>query len=129
MRDSGGARSGPDSKLATPQAHDVKFIELFASSGNLTKAMRRSGIPCRDADELEDGGTDFFLSTKAVERLKKELTDLAGQGWKLVVHLAPPCASFSRAAIVLRALKCGTACIQQAFSRSLRTSREPTLLR
>ena len=72
------------------------FLEFFAGTGVLTEAVRRVGVACGDPNDVATGGTDFRVHSQ-VENLKEELTKLAGQTRHLFVHLAPPCATFSRA--------------------------------
>ena len=72
------------------------FIELFAGMGVLTEAVRRMGIHCEDPDEMWSGGTDFRERSQ-VEALKEKVALRAGQVRHLIIHLAPPCASYSRA--------------------------------
>ena len=74
----------------------VLFCEFFAGTGALTDAVRAVGIDCRDPDEFESGGVDFD-QVQQVGGLKDELRSLSSQGWQLALHLAPPCATFSRA--------------------------------
>ena len=72
------------------------FVEIFSGSGNLTSAVRRAGLQCMPPNDLANGGTDFE-STKEVEELKAALKEKSDEGFRLVVHLAPPCSTFSRA--------------------------------
>ena len=72
------------------------FCEFFSGDGPLSEAVRALGVPVREPDDLKHGGTDFS-DAAAVAELRRELGELAASGVKLVVHLAPPCSTFSRA--------------------------------
>jgi hypothetical protein len=72
------------------------FCELFAGTGKLTQAVQAAGIECRRPDEYSVSGVNFD-SVKEVRELKDELRRHHEAGRKLVLHLAPPCATFSRA--------------------------------
>ena len=74
----------------------IYFAEFFAGSGGLTRTLRKLGATCREADDLATGGTDFS-SQAAVDLVKLELRGLRCEGWKLALHFATPCNSFSRA--------------------------------
>ena len=71
------------------------FIELFSGSGALTRAVGKyvSTLPPQD---LALGGADFS-DEAAVRHFWCEWQQLADEGFSLVFHVAPPCASFSRA--------------------------------
>jgi hypothetical protein len=81
--------------IATHTA-DVIFVEVFAGSGVLTDAVKVRGIKTRDPDDAATGGTDF-TRLGDVESLRAELADLQASGTKIMLHLAPPCSTFSRA--------------------------------
>ena len=70
------------------------FCEIFAGKGVLTKAVEELSMKAETPDDFQHGGTDF-RSSKQVEALKSKLAKLAAQANHLVVHLAPPCATFS----------------------------------
>ena len=72
------------------------FCEFFAGLGGLTAAMRAAGIDCRDPDDAANGGTDFSISEQ-VSSLKDELRSLSDQGYRLCLHFAIVCATFTRA--------------------------------
>ena len=72
------------------------FCEIFAGKGVLTKAVEELSMKAETPDDFQHGGTDF-RSSKQVEALKSKLANLAAQANHLVVHLAPPWATFSRA--------------------------------
>ena len=58
--------------------------------------MLKLGIACEPPNDAAEGGTDF-TSKPQVERLKAHLRVLRMSGKRLVIHLAPPCSTFSRA--------------------------------
>ena len=89
---------GADKKRAKDPAAKVQviFCEIFAGKGVLTKAVEELGMKAEIPDDFQHGGTDFRES-KQVDALKGKLATLAAKTNHLVVHLAPPCATFSRA--------------------------------
>jgi hypothetical protein len=82
----------------------LHFAELFAGEALLTKVMRKKGIACEKPNDLEHGGTNF-ASRIQVERLKAIFQLLRTDGRRLILHLAPPCSTFSRARDRSRATK------------------------
>ena len=72
------------------------FVEIFAGKGVLTKSVAELGMKVEEPNDFQNGGTDFRKG-KQVEQLKERLCQLAGQSNHLMLHLAPPCATFSRA--------------------------------
>ena len=86
-----GKRSRDEDEMV--QAH---FVEVFAGKGVLTEAVRRMGLSCEEPNDVFSGGTDF-RNHKQVEELKDLLVQRSRSTHRLVLHLAPPCASFSRA--------------------------------
>jgi hypothetical protein len=72
------------------------FLEVFAGTGALTAAVRSAGLIAWPADDVATGGTNF-LDIESVEKLKNSIADGLSSGTHLVLHLAPPCSSFSRA--------------------------------
>ena len=94
--------AGPEvapKKRKKSQAEDLTqayFVELFAGTGVLTKAVRRLGIACAEPEDVVTGGTDFRVHGQ-VEQLKEQLSEMAERTRHLFIHLAPPCATFSRA--------------------------------
>ena len=58
--------------------------------------MRDAGIACRQPDDGASGGTDFSVAAQ-VTALKDELRRRSDEGFRLCIHLAPPCSTFSRA--------------------------------
>ena len=72
------------------------FCEFFSGKGPLTSAVVEAGVPARFPDDLASGGVDFE-DRRAVDALGRELGELVASGVLLMVHLAPPCSTFSRA--------------------------------
>jgi hypothetical protein len=85
----------PSSFDSLGTTHDFQFLELFAGEGTLTEAVKELGLPA-EADDAAAGGVDF-LDAEQVQKLKEKVQKIAGQVNTLVIHLAPPCATFSRA--------------------------------
>ena len=89
-----GAR--PSSALASApwriSAANGVVVEFFAGEGDLSAAVLKMGIRT-DPDDLSSGGIDFCVDT-ALEDAKAKLRQLTARGEKLMVHLAPPCATF-----------------------------------
>ena len=97
-------------RTKAPLRRRILFLELFAGSGGLTKAVKAAGLRTLTADEASTGGTNF-LNAADVERLNDALRRRVriskrrgrvphlrkSRNWQLVVHLAPPCSTFSRA--------------------------------
>ena len=75
---------------------EIVFLEIFAGSAQLTQAMRRVGVTCLPPEDIASGGTEF-RDEERVNELKEKLKDLASAGKRLVLHLAPPCSTFSHA--------------------------------
>ena len=71
------------------------FVEMFAGSGELSKAVRRVMETLTD-DPFTVGGTDF-LDPDALHDFKGRLAALRTSGAELYFHVAPPCSTFSRA--------------------------------
>jgi hypothetical protein len=91
------AAVSPDKSLReAPCCAGIYFAEFFAGSAGLTQTLRRLGVTCREADDLATGGTDFS-DPAAVAVVKLEPRGLRCEGWKLALHFATPCNSFSRA--------------------------------
>ena len=93
--------AGIDEGVAEPAVgasslSEVVFAEFFAGSARLSAAMADAGLETRRPDEHSAGGTDFRDPTQVQEAFEA-LEELASSGKALVVHLAPPCATFSRA--------------------------------
>ena len=72
------------------------FLELFAGDGVLTEAVAKV-MAVEPPQDLDTGGVDFsdLLAVKSL--LWRRWKDLAASGTSLFFHVAPPCASFSRA--------------------------------
>ena len=75
---------------------NFRFIEFFAGSGHLTQAVAKAGVPTDPPNDLATGGMDFE-NLDDFERMKKYLAELSASGVRLMLHFAPPCATFSRA--------------------------------
>ena len=75
---------------------NFRFVEFFAGTGNLTEAVAKAGVPTDPPNDVTTGGLDF-RKLEDVEKMKTYLAGLTANGIKLMVHLAPPCATFSRA--------------------------------
>ena len=86
----------PEEAGESPPSKDFAFLEVFAGTGALTAAVRDAGLIAWPADDVASGGTDF-LNAVSVEKLKNTIADGLSSGIHLVLHLAPPCSSFSRA--------------------------------
>ena len=86
------------------------FLEVFAGYGVLTATLKGCGLPTLPPDEYFLGGTDFS-DRREVQKLRDWLEALVGKAreierqhfqetgevlW-LFIHLAPPCATFSKA--------------------------------
>ena len=92
-----GAKEGRGEKRkGVPDLSGTWFCEFFAGEGSLTSAVRNLGMHTDPPDDVQSGGTDF-LDKKQVDALKEKLIERARAAEHLVVHLAPPCATFSRA--------------------------------
>ena len=91
------AAASPEVPVApSPARADWLFCEFFAGLGGLTAAMRAAGVQCRDPDEAANGGTDFSIAEQ-VSSLKDELRSYSDQGYRLCLHFAIVCATFTRA--------------------------------
>jgi hypothetical protein len=86
----------PAQSWSPPVSSPIHFIELFAGEGGLTAAFIAKGIACEPPNDLQTGGTDFS-SRIEIAKLKKILQRLRSEGKRLVIHLAIPCCTFSRA--------------------------------
>ena len=74
----------------------VLFLEFQAGEGRLTQAVAAAGVAALPPDELESGGVNF-TSRAELKALRVRLKKLREEGHHLIVHLAPPCATFSLA--------------------------------
>ena len=86
---------GGTSRGEVAAGRSLVFYECFAGVASLSSAVGAFGVNAI-ADEVEKGGTDFE-DEKAVLSLKAELEAMRNQGSLIMVHLAPPCSTFSRA--------------------------------
>ena len=91
------ASSLASGEWATQPPHDdVLFVEFFAGEGRLSSEVAKAGVPTWAPNDVATGGTDF-TSVQAVEDLRSDLLSWSRAGAHLVLHFAPPCATFSRA--------------------------------
>ena len=95
---SSSSSSSPSGEAADgqPMKGEPFFLEVFAGAGILTECMRKSGIHTAKPDEIFFGGTDF-MQAEQVEALKEKIDEWAKIASRMVIHLAPPCRTFSRA--------------------------------
>ena len=88
-------RVGPE--VATPDSGiRFVFLELFAGNGELTKQVAKIVETLPPQDHFTSHGIDF-LDLSAVHTLWQEWRPLVDAGARLIFHVAPPCATFSRA--------------------------------
>ena len=69
---------------------DVIFLELFAGTGKLSKAVKACGVQVLEPEDAAAGGVNFERVVD-VTRLKDRLRKIAADGCQLVIHQAPPC--------------------------------------
>ena len=79
-----------------PRKKKPIFIELFAGTALLSKAVERVGVEVATPEDISSGGVDF-TDAQAVRTLWERWQSLVGEGYELYFHMAPPCSSFSRA--------------------------------
>ena len=72
------------------------FVEFFAGSGNLSAAVAAMGIETAEPQDILHGGIDFTDENEVMSAWA-DLQAWRDAGYYLVVHLAPPCSTFSRA--------------------------------
>ena len=72
------------------------FLELFAGNGELTEQVAKVVETLPPQDYHTKNGVDF-TDLGAVQSLWEEWRALSDQGARLLFHVAPPCATFSRA--------------------------------
>ena len=89
-------RNAPNETDTEQVEHDALFVEFFAGCAVLTDHVAKLGVPTETPEDLELGGADFS-KTDDIEYLKTKLAEHRHAGKHLVVHFAPPCATFSRA--------------------------------
>ena len=85
----------PQHDLPVVAQRGVLFYECFAGSAGLSAEVRALGVEAV-ADEASQGGTNF-TDEEDVERLRGKLEAWQRDGWRIALHLAPPCSTFSRA--------------------------------
>ena len=73
-----------------------RFLEFFSGEGGLTAAVARTGVPTDPANDHFSGGVDFS-NVAEVNALKEYIQGLHASGIQVMLHVAPPCATFSRA--------------------------------
>ena len=89
------ARAGEPGTVPVP-AGTVLFVEAFAGCGRLSQAMRALGIQVAEPQDLETGGLDLRKPAD-LRRFREQLARWARLGYTIVLHLAIPCSTFSRA--------------------------------
>ena len=72
------------------------FCEFFAGEGVLTAGVKLKGVPAATPEDVASGGLDFRHAS-TVDIIKTRLRNIVAEGTKVMLHLAPPCATFSRA--------------------------------
>jgi hypothetical protein len=75
---------------------DIRFAEFFAGDAQLTSTMRAAGVHCLPPNDIATGGADFEIASQ-VQAIKEYLRSLRTADSRLILHLAPPCSTFSRA--------------------------------
>jgi len=77
-------------------ASPLLFVEVCAGDAGLTQAVSEAGVQVLPPNEFTKGGTDLTCE-EAVESLKEDLMEQHQRGHLIVLHIAPPCSTFSRA--------------------------------
>ena len=103
------------------------FKEYFAGKAELSKAVAKVGVVIGEPEDLASGGLDF-VDKRTVQRVKEELTRLASGAHHLVVHFAPPCASFSRARDRAKRTKLRSAAHPDGIPSKVKACRIPNLV-
>ena len=85
-----------DAELPNADLNETRFIEFFAGDGGLTQAVKAAGVPVDEPQDLATGGVDFSKEDE-LNGVRNYLHELHVNGTKLILHFAPPCATFSRA--------------------------------
>ena len=98
-----------------------------AGDAALTSAVLQAGVPSSEPDDIATGGT-YFQQKSDVTLLLAELHSLLASGVSLLVHLAPPCATFSRARDRSTATKLRSADFPQGIPRHAARTREANLV-
>ena len=75
---------------------NVVFMEFFAGEAGLTHAVRQAGVNAEVPQDLAADGVDFSKEIE-LECVKNHLHELHASGYRLHLHFAPPCSTFSRA--------------------------------
>ena len=83
-------------EIAGCKGKEIIFLELFAGRGKLTSAAAANNVLTCDPDEVSSGGTDF-TSEEQIEKVRTRITGYIAQDLQVVLHMAPPCSTFSRA--------------------------------
>ena len=78
------------------EVEGIVFIEFFAGEAGLSAAVAARGITCDVPQDVNTGGADFG-DVNDVLAVKAWLQEWKSNGFKLLLHFAPPCATFSRA--------------------------------
>ena len=78
---------------AHPRAGRPGVLELFSGSSRLLDAIRECTDSWGEAWDISEGGEYDVLVSENLELLLRRLR----QGWYWWVHIAPPCATFSKA--------------------------------
>ena len=104
-----------------------RFCEFFAGDAALTSAVVQAGVPASEPDDIATGGTDFQQKSE-VNLLLAELHSLLASGMSILVHLAPPCSTFSRARDRSTATRLRSAEFPQGIPRHAARSREANLV-
>ena len=89
----------PSSDLPTGKvlcSKSCRFLEFFAGEGGLTAAVVKAGVPADPANDHFTGGVDF-TDANEVNTVKDYIKGLHASGVQVMLHVAPPCATFSRA--------------------------------
>ena len=86
----------PAQPSRTVSSPSVLFLEFQAGEGGLTRAVAAAGVAVLPPDEVESGGANF-ASQSDMGALRSKLKTLSDEGHQLVIHLAPPCSTFSLA--------------------------------
>ena len=73
-----------------------RFLEYFAGEGGLTAAVLKAGVPANPANDHCTGGVGFS-DMNEVNAVKDYIKGLHASGVQVMLHVAPPCATFSRA--------------------------------
>ena len=89
------AEDDEEEMLERPELGRPGVLELFAGSSRLLEAIREFTDSWGEAWDVEKGAEYDVLVSENLERLLRRVK----QGWYWWIHIAPPCATFSRARI------------------------------